>query len=111
MKKYLFGALLTLTQVSYANVGTPEEIQGYIPGISEMYVRVYSGGCTEKKDFVFEVQEIESRKLITFYRMRPDYCRSFLPNGKTLVFSLRELGLKSGDHYNITNSIRDSVVW
>ena len=111
MKKIILMVLLASTSICNANTASSETLIGYVPTISEVYLRVFSGGCTEKEDFTFEIREVESRKLITFYRLRPDYCLSFLPTGKTLIFSHRELGLKSGDHFNVTNSIRDSVVW
>lgn len=111
MKKYIFLLLLASYQPSFADDTSHEQILGYIPSINEIYLRVYSGGCTEKKDFVFQVQESENLKLITLYRLRPDYCLSFFPTGKTLIFSHQELGLKSGDHFRITNKLQDGVVW
>lgn len=111
MKKIIFMLLLALTPLCNAHAASDEMIIGYIPNISDIYLRVFSGGCTEKTDFAFEVREVDARKLITFYRLRPDYCLSFLPTGKTLIFTHRELGLRSGEHFNVTNAIRDSVVW
>lgn len=119
MKKYLFAILVPclfanlclITTMAHAESPSPERILGYIPTLNTLYVRVYSGGCTEKADFRAEVRDHGQGRGLVLFRLRPDYCRSFIPTGKTIQFSYAELGLPSGTHFVILNPIREAFVW
>ena len=111
MKFIIFLTLSALAIKSQGQTQALERILGFIPSLTTLHVRVYSGGCTEKSDFRYEIQELAPGKGIIFYRTRPDDCRPFIPTGKTLRYSYSELGLSPGDRFKILNPIRDGFVW
>jgi hypothetical protein len=79
-----------------------EEILGVRVGPRGIAFQVHSGGCTAKEDF--DVRIMESFPLqLELVRMEPDLCEAYVPYGKTIRFSYRELRLGDGDQFIIVN--------
>lgn len=111
MKKLISTLIILLGINAQAQQVGLEPILGFIPRPEAVYFQVHSGGCTLKSDFKVSVENIGDRKSVRLIRINPDECLAFFPTGATLKFSHEELGLKSGDHFMISNPIAESVVW
>lgn len=107
----LFVFICSSAQADIGNYYMKESTMGYMTRPDAVYFQLTSGGCTHKEDFKVEVENQADIKQVTLYRIRPDDCRAFLPVGVIIPFSYKELGLKSGDHFFIGNSVQVSTVW
>ncbi len=84
--------------------GTEEILLGFdIPDQTgnEIKIHVESSGCTKKEDFHVEVDN----GFLTVYRINPDYCEGWDPQGVILTFSKEELGLDKYFRFVLTNKI------
>ncbi len=111
MKKLISALIILLGINAQAQQVGLEPILGFLPRPEAVYFQVHSGGCTLKSDFKVSVENIGDRKSVRLFRINPDECLAFFPTGATLKFSHEELGLKSGDHFMISNPIAESIVW
>lgn len=74
----------------------------------ELRIRVPSGGCTTKEHIHVEVNKGFTGMppfQVTVYRVQPDFCRAYLPDGVVLTYTLEELDLKSSDWFCLDNNI------
>jgi hypothetical protein len=81
-----------------------EQLLGHFYTQGGVQIQVTSGGCTWKKHFEVTQEMSEGRILLTFMRKVQDPCRAYIPYGEILTFSFEELGLKTGDIFQIRNS-------
>jgi len=75
---------------------------------NKLKIRYFSGGCTTKESF--EINVIKGFTglppyLVEIFRIEPDVCESYIPDGIVVEYELSELGLKSSDSFFITNTI------
>jgi len=82
---------------------------------NELAIRVGSGGCTQKDDFLIWRQIDEESKdgqphyLLTIYRVRKDECKAIMRNGIEIKYHLKkDLGLPNISTYTLTNRIGGS---
>jgi hypothetical protein len=68
------------------------------PDESTLTINVFSSGCTEKKDFLFELRD----NVLTIYRVRRDDCKA-IPMMESLTYSLKELGVDFRKPFIIAN--------
>lgn len=68
---------------------------------------VYSGGCTEKKHFKINTTKNKSSGAteLEIYRITPDRCYAYLPEGKEIEFLDSDLGLKGEKIVTVLNPI------
>ncbi len=96
------GLGLTLAHGASGEAGDAERILGVRAGPRGIAFQVSSGGCTAKEDF--DVKIMESFPLqLELVRMEPDLCEAYVPYGKTIRFSYRELRLADGDQFIVVN--------
>lgn len=78
-------------------------------GIGTMYdtvqIQVESNGCTTKDSFYVQKYENPDDEMIhlKFIRVRPDWCKAFLPEGTWLHFLKTDLEISSKDIIMIDN--------
>lgn len=78
-------------------------------GIGTMYdtvqIQVESNGCTTKDSFYVQKYENPDDEMIhlKFIRVRPDWCKSYLPEGTWLHFLKTDLEISSKDIIMIDN--------
>lgn len=65
---------------------------------------VSTKGCANRADFVFRVDRVAGRAVVAFARRRLETCQGAATRA-ALVFSYKELGLKSGERIVIANPI------
>lgn len=86
-----------------------ELLRGLDISDDQLNIRVDSGGCTKKEHFEIEIiKGITGQPpfIIEIYRIIPDECEAFMPNGVLLEFSLKELALKPTDILEIKNKFK-----
>ncbi len=91
---------------------TEEVLMSLFANRNELAIRVGSGGCTQKDDFLIWHQ-IDDRSnagqphyLLTIYRVRKDECKAIMRNGIEIKYHLKEdLGLPNIFTYTLTNRI------
>jgi hypothetical protein len=74
----------------------------------QLRVRVPSTGCTSKESFTIDVDKGITGKApftITIYRIMPDYCEVYMPEGIILEWRMADLGMKSTDTFTVSNTI------
>ena len=64
---------------------------------------VRSSGCTEKADFVVDVEESGGVHELRLRRIVPDPCQAVVPSGMRIRYSYRELELRPGDEVRVVN--------
>jgi hypothetical protein len=104
MKQLLFIVIAALTGV-YAHAAQVESLLGYYTDARGVHIQVNSGGCTYKKSFAVKPVTRRNAMQITFMRTHHDPCLAMFYYGQMLTFSYRELGLRPGDRFEITNPI------
>jgi hypothetical protein len=72
-----------------------EAVLGYEAKDDALVVRVKSNGCTDKRSFNVDAYADASARVyrVSLSRLRPDYCKAFLPEGEVLSWSLEELAI------------------
>jgi hypothetical protein len=80
-----------------------EPLMGHFVTQGGIQIQVKSGGCTWKKHFEVNRELRDGRIILTFMRKIPDPCRAYIPYGEILTFSFEELGLNTGDVYEMGN--------
>ena len=73
-----------------------EMILGFHADERRIVFHVRTGGCTEKKHFRVKLRSLPPRDAVslTLFRLRKDDCKGYFPEGKYIVFSREELGLR-----------------
>ena len=74
----------------------------------KLKIRVYSGGCTSKDSFRINVIKGFTGippYIVEIYRIIPDYCKAYLPDGVVLEYDLQELGIEPFATFNLQNRI------
>jgi hypothetical protein len=74
----------------------------------KLKLRVFTGGCTSKDSFNINVIKGFTGippYIIEIYRIVPDHCRGFFPEGIELDFELKELGIESFATFTLQNKI------
>ncbi len=106
--------LLLLTNLAYANQinsedGEVERIYGMFIDPKGIVFQVSSNGCTVKKDFKVSIRESYPLQL-ELRRTRPDYCKGYIPYGRKILFTFKELGLNGGDQFVVSNSVEPFTI-
>jgi len=87
---------------------TEEVLMGVNITAKEIELHVVSRGCTNKESFSIEVDKGITGKppyAIRVYRVKPDDCKAFLPEGVTVKFSKDELSLSGIFEMSLTNKL------
>lgn len=82
-----------------------ETLYDYSIGPTGISFRVYSGGCTSKRDFRLVTFGAAPTK-VALYRAVGDFCLALLPRGVVIRYSMAELGASRGDGFLVVNPIR-----
>ncbi|MDH3349510.1 MAG: hypothetical protein OEM02_15595 [Desulfobulbaceae bacterium] len=92
--------------------GTEEVLMDFVTNRNELVIRVRSGGCTQKDDFILSSYLAEKSNgdyphyMLTVYRLRKDECKAFHPTGLLIKFNLnKELGFPISSTYSVTNKV------
>lgn len=102
MKTSLLGLILHFSLTSFANPQL-ESLLGNGFDQKGVFIQVSDGGCTDRDSFHFETKSKDNLKVITFYRIIPDYCRAFYRYGSKIYFSYQELGIEKGNGFTVAN--------
>ena len=109
------------TGIETTTENTPEnvEFQPYLETIMGieiiddlLKIRVPSGGCTTKDSLRINVIKGFTGVppyFLEIYRVVPDSCRAFLPNGTVLEYKLPELGIEPFANFTLINKIGKSM--
>ncbi len=111
MKAILISLVFFISSISFATNQRPaEEIFGYLPTNNGVLFQVESGGCTQNRDFIFELRRNQFFRVteVTLVRIRPDYCLEYLPMGIKLKFSYKQMGILQGEKFLVINPLRSS---
>jgi hypothetical protein len=78
--------------------GRLEALLGYEAKDDALIIRVKSNGCTDKRSFRVNASAdaadaSDSVYRVSLSRVRPDYCKAFLPEGEVLTWTLEELAI------------------
>lgn len=65
---------------------------------SEITIEVAGSGCTQAKDFRFEVKD----NVLTVFRKQRDTCKA-MPRKTSFTFTLKELGIDPHKRFRIAN--------
>jgi hypothetical protein len=82
-----------------------EPVRGVRFGPEILSLRVDSNGCTEKKSFDLRTTPAGGAVQVTLVRVKPDWCRALVREGVVLTWSLRELGIRSGQKIVVMNDV------
>lgn len=86
-----------------------EPLLGFMVTRQGLDFQVTSGGCTEKADF--RVDLLESYPIqLQLIRIKEDWCKALLPEGKTISFTYEELGLSERDAFSVVNPLGVMIV-
>lgn len=70
---------------------------------------VSDNGCTDKSFFDINVRKVEDNEFkVALERVRQDHCKAFNPDGKTVSWTFRELGIPDGAQITVLNGVRRS---
>lgn len=75
----------------------------------EIELTVASGGCTQKEDFSIDINQAtagQATTVLTVRRHKRDDCKAWLPEGVTIKFSKKELGLNKAAEITLSNKTR-----
>ena len=68
---------------------------------------VESNGCTDESFFHVDVVKTDTDAFnVGLTRTRQDYCKAHVPDGKTVNWTYRELGIPAGAQVSVLNGIR-----
>jgi hypothetical protein len=76
-----------------------------VRGPAEISIVAHSNGCTQKEDFGADVHHDDGRYRVRFERNREDNCKAFVPEGRRMTWSFRELGIPEGSLVTISNRV------
>lgn len=85
-----------------------ERIMGIEIKDGKLMIRVATGGCTTKESFKINVIKGFTGippYLVEIYRVIPDYCKAYIPEGVVLEYELKELGIEPFASFNLVNKI------
>jgi len=88
-----------------------EVLRGITITNKELKIRVNSGGCTNEDSFQINVIKGFTGippYILEVYRIHPDYCQMYLPDGVELSYNLKELGIEPHATLNLQNRIGNS---
>ena len=120
MKKLTIIGLLCTTLMLWPAAGRSqtatreliESLYGFRYGPDGLSFQVYSGGCTQKSDFVVMTSEGTDGVIrIVLVRVRADGCEAFMPYGTFITFSFDDLGLDWGDEFEVVNPLKRLAVF
>ncbi len=71
----------------------------------DIQIRIESHGCTTTESFFVQkyIDSSDQQIHLNFIRVRPDWCKSFLPDGVWLKFSKSEFNISNSDLVRIDN--------
>jgi hypothetical protein len=102
----MMGLTAWVTPVGLANTGDIEQILGMKTDRTGVFFQVQSHGCTGKDDFRVESEGRGGEVIqLTLKRMNPDQCVLKNPYGALIKFGYKELGLKDGMKFIVTNPL------
>ncbi len=104
-------ALLTISVVAQASERQVEVLIGYVRHERGMVFQVYSGGCTDKKDFEIVIDHQNPVATLTLYRVFPDYCKAYVPFGGYISFDYEELKLSKRQPVHILNPLNPGYIF
>ncbi|MDG1332296.1 MAG: hypothetical protein P8P74_08190 [Crocinitomicaceae bacterium] len=73
---------------------------------NKLTLRVPSNGCTSKEDIKVDVNKGITGLPpfhVTVYRIHPDFCKMYIPQGVEITYTFEELGLQAGDWFSVQN--------
>lgn len=75
-----------------------EALLGYEAKDDALIIRVKTNGCTDKRSFRVDASADAASAADPVYRvslsrLRPDYCKAYLPEGEVLTWTLEELAI------------------
>jgi hypothetical protein len=76
-----------------------------VRGPAEISIVAHSNGCTQKEDFSADVDRDDGRYRVRFERDHEDNCKAFVPEGRRMTWSFRELGIPEGSQVTISNRV------
>ena len=76
-----------------------------VRGPAEISIVAHSNGCTQKDDFSADVNQDNGRYRVRFEREEEDNCKAFVPEGRRMTWSFRELGIPEGSPVTISNRV------
>ncbi len=85
-----------------------ENILGIEMVDDKLNIRVHSNGCTSKESFKVNVIKGFTGLppyILEVYRVKPDWCRMYVPNGIVLEYTLAELGIEPNADFHLSNKI------
>ena len=85
-----------------------ENLMGIEIENEKLKIRVSTGGCTTKESFQINVIKGFTGippYLVEIYRVIPDPCKGFFPEGVVLEYKLKELGIEPFASFNLQNKI------
>ena len=82
-----------------------ETLKAVTAGPTGLTIRVTSGGCTRKADFVFYVDRADPRPTIAFARKRVDTCHAEASGEVAFAFSYEELGVAREGRLAVLNPV------
>ena len=66
-------------------------------------LRVATGGCTRKKDFVVKVAKSYPVTVLEVIKVKKDRCKGLFPSGTTITFTRQELGIDADEKILVIN--------
>ena len=66
-------------------------------------LRVATGGCTRKKDFVVKVAKSYPITVLEVIKVKKDRCKGLFPSGTTITFTRQELGIDAEEKILVIN--------
>lgn len=77
---------------------------------SKLKIRTHTGGCTTEDSFEISINKGFTGLppyILEVYRIEPDYCKGYFPDGILLEYDLATLGLEPFATFSLTNKIRN----
>lgn len=103
LSRFLLAAVFAaLPLFAHAERPRLETLYDYSIGPTGISFRVFSGGCTSKRDFQVVTSGVNPTN-VALYRLVGDYCLALLPRGVVIRYSAAELGARRGDSFRIVN--------
>jgi len=84
-----------------------EVLMGFQITSDKLMIRVHSGGCTTKDNFKINVIKGFTGippYIVEIYRVVPDFCQMWIPDGVELEFDLNELGIEPNASFTLQNN-------
>jgi hypothetical protein len=78
----------------------------------KLKIRVSSGGCTDKDSFRINVIKGFTGippYIVEIYRIIPDYCKRYMPEGVVLEYKLSDIGIEPFATFRLENKIGKTV--